>query len=103
MVQLDALLKLLDGPRDNAALRFAIATELLRLGEPGQAETHLRQALAWQADYTAAWKLLGKALVAAERVHEALTAYRHGIEVAQAHGDIQAAREMAVFVRRLEG
>jgi hypothetical protein len=54
------------------------------------------------ADYTAAWKLLGKTLQAAARQNEALSAYRRGIEVAQANGDIQAVREMEVFVRRLE-
>lgn len=102
MAQLDALLKMVDGPRDNALLRFAIAGELLKLAEPGQAEPHLRQALEWQPDYTAAWKLLGKCLAASGRAQDALAAYHRGIEVAEAHGDIQAAREMNVFARRLE-
>lgn len=101
MPQLEALQKLLDGPRDNALLRFAIASELFRLARHDEAATHLEQALAWQADYTAAWKLLGKVLAAAGRETEAADAYRRGIEVADAHGDIQARKEMTVFLRRL--
>jgi hypothetical protein len=31
-----------------------------------------------------------------------LIAYRRGIEVAQARGDLQAAKEMTVFARRIE-
>ena len=51
-----------------------------------EAEVHLRQALDWQPDYTAAWKLLGKTLVAQQQSEAACTAYRRGIEVAEAHG-----------------
>ncbi|TDR79888.1 tetratricopeptide repeat protein [Paludibacterium purpuratum] len=101
MPQRDALLKLLDGPRDNALLRFAIAGECLKDGLLVEAEAHLRQALAWQADYTAAWKLLGKVLTAAGQAAAAADAYRQGIEVATGHGDIQARKEMTVFLRRL--
>jgi Tfp pilus assembly protein PilF len=101
MPHLDALLTLLDGPRDNALLRFAIAGECLKENRLHEAETHLRQALAWQADYTAAWKLLGKVLTAAGDQAAAAEAYRHGIDVATARGDIQAQKEMTVFLRRL--
>ncbi|BEV71478.1 MULTISPECIES: tetratricopeptide repeat protein [unclassified Paludibacterium] len=102
MPQLDALLKMVDGPRDNALLRFAIGGECLKLGQLGEAETHLRQALVWQPDYTAAWKLLGKVLVAAGQPAAAVDAYQQGIAVAVAHGDVQAQKEMTVFLRRLQ-
>ena len=52
-------------------------------------------------DTKAAWKALGKALVAAGDPAGALTAYERGIAVAEAKGDIQAAREMKVFAKRL--
>ena len=102
MSKLESLLKLVGGARDNALLRLAIASELLAQGEAATAASHCRQALAWQPDYTAAWKLLGKALTVAGGTADALQAYRQGIVVANAHGDIQAAREMTVFARRLE-
>ena len=102
MAQLDAFLNLIGTGRDNALLRFAIGNELMKLGRHEAAVTHLRQAVAWQADYTAAWKLLGRALALAGQVDEAREAYRQGITVAEAHGDIQAAKEMKVFARRLQ-
>lgn len=52
--------------------------------------------------YSAAWKLLGKALADNGQDAEALQAYRDGIGVAEARGDKQAAKEMTVFAKRLE-
>lgn len=101
MVQLEALLKLVGGARDNALLRFAIASELMKQGQYAVAESHLRQALSWQDDYTAAWKLLGRCLAAMQNNDAAIDAYQRGIAVAESKGDIQAAREMKVFARRL--
>jgi len=63
---------------------------------------HAQRALALDPDYSAAWKLLGRALTDLGRFDEALAAYRAGIAVAQRKGDLQAAREMQVFARRLE-
>lgn len=101
MAQLDALLKLVDGARDNALLRFAIASELYKLQQYAGAAVHLQQALLWQPDYTAGWKLLGRCLAADGQSADAQAAYRQGIQVAQARGDLQAVREMTVFLRRL--
>lgn len=102
MPQLDALLALLGGARDNALLRFAIASAYHKNSQLVEAEMHLHQALTWQADYTAAWKLLGKVLVAANKPEDAIRAYQQGITVASAHGDVQAKKEMMVFLRRLQ-
>ena len=52
-------------------------------------------------NYSAAWKALGKALVASGKDSAALAAYEKGIAVADARGDIQAAKEMGVFAKRL--
>lgn len=88
--------------RDGALLRFSLGNEYLKAGDPARAAAHLRQAVALDADYTAAWKLLGKALVDAGAPADALAAYRTGIAVAQKKGDKQAGREMDVFARRIE-
>ena len=96
------LLKLCDTPRDNAMLRFGLANEYAKAQDWPAAAAQARAALARQGDFSAAWKLLGKALAAAGDAAAALAAYREGIVVAQARGDIQAAKEMTVFARRIE-
>ena len=94
--------KLLDGPRDNALLRFSLGNEHLKAGEPALAATRFSEAVARDAKFSAAWKLLGKALAESGQTAEALAAYEQGIVVAEAKGDVQAAKEMAVFARRLK-
>ena len=57
--------------------------------------------VALDPDYSAAWKLLGKALLAAGRSDEALAAWSDGIAAAERKGDKQAMKEMQVFARRV--
>jgi len=94
--------KLLAAGKETALLRFSLGNEYLKAGQPAVAAGHLRRAVELDQEYSAAWKLLGKALAEAGQSSEALTAYRQGIEVAQRKGDKQAAKEMAVFAARIE-
>lgn len=93
--------KLLGGPRDGALLRYSLGSEYLKAGDAAKAASFFTDAVARNAHYSAAWKLLGKALAADQRPAEALAAYERGIAVAEAKGDIQAVKEMRVFARRL--
>jgi len=61
-----------------------------------------REAVARDPGFSAAWKLLGRALADTGDPAQALEAWRNGIAAAQAKGDKQAEREMAVFARRIE-
>lgn len=99
---LENFLALLARGRDDALLRFSIGNEYLKHGDPVSAAEHLRRAVEHDPKYSAAWKLLGKALADAEAWSEALAAYQQGIAVAEARGDKQAAKEMGVFARRIE-
>lgn len=94
--------KLLGGARDNALLRYSLGNEYLKAGDAARAAGYFRDALARDPQYSAAWKLLGKALEQADEPAAALEAYRRGIAAAGEKGDKQAAKEMAVFARRLE-
>lgn len=94
--------KLLAAGKESALLRFSLGVEYLKLGEAAIAIAQLRRALELDGNYSAAWKLLGKALTEAGELQQALEAYRRGIQVAEKRGDKQAAKEMAVFTRRLE-
>jgi len=96
------LQKLIGTPRDGALLRFSLGNEYLKLGDAGNAQLHLSEAVARDPGYSAAWKLLGKALAEAGRDEAALAAYRQGIAVAENKGDLQAAREMTVFAKRIQ-
>ena len=94
--------KLVGTKRDGALLRFSLGNEYLKAGDAERAVTHLRAALDRDPNYSAAWKLYGRALEAAGRLAEAREAWLRGATVAEARGDKQAAKEMTVFARRLE-
>lgn len=89
------------GVRDGALLRFSIGNALLGDGRYADAAQSFREALTFDADYSAAWKLLGKALLAVDDEEGAAAAWTSGIATATRRGDIQAAREMTVFLNRL--
>jgi Flp pilus assembly protein TadD len=93
--------RLLAEGKDGALLRFGLGNEYLRCGDSAAAVEHLRRAVELDPDYSAAWKMLGKALNAAGRADEARAAWNDGIAAAQRKGDKQALREMQVFLRRL--
>ena len=88
--------------KDNALLRYSLGAEYFKMKAYDDALRHLDKALALNPHHSATWKLFAKILVAVERVEEAMKAYQQGIDVALLRGDLQAAKEMRVFLRRLE-
>jgi predicted Zn-dependent protease len=98
----DNLEALLAKGTDNALLRYGLGNEHLKLGHLEQAIGHLKRAITHDPKYSAAWKLLGKALADAGHTADAIAAYQSGIEVAEEKGDVQAAKEMRVFLKRLQ-
>lgn len=100
--RIDALRTQLGGPRDGALLRYALGAALSDAHEHDEAAAMLRDAVQRDPDYSAAWKLLGKVLVASNERDAAIDAYRRGIAAAERRGDVQAAKEMRVFLKRLE-
>ena len=94
--------RVLASGKDSALLRFGLGNAYLEAGEPATAAGHLQRAVELNPKYSAAWKLLGKALVAAGDPEAALAAYRNGVVAAQQMGDKQTLKEMQVFIRRLE-
>jgi uncharacterized protein HemY len=98
----ESLEKLLGTPRDGPLLRFSLGLECLKADNAAKAAAYLRDAVARDPGYSAAWRALGKAFEAAAQPDEALAAYRSGIAAAQKKGDKQAEKEMTVFARRLE-
>jgi predicted Zn-dependent protease len=91
-----------DGPRDGALLRFALGNALVAAGRPAEAAVELRRAVEFDPGYSAAWKLLGRALVESADRAGARQAYSDGIAAARRAGDVQAQKEMQVFLKRLD-
>lgn len=99
---LNELLKFLAKGPDNALLRFSIGSNYLAMGEIDQAQMHLKKAVELDPNYSAAWKLYGKALWQNGDTEAADDVFVKGIKVATDRGDIQAVREMEVFLKRLQ-
>jgi len=102
-MDINALKTMLAQGQDNLLLRFGLGQAMLKQGEAEQAIEHLQAALEFDPQYSAAWKLLGKAYGECGQQPQAIEAFQQGIQVAEARGDIQAAKEMKVFMKRLQG
>ncbi|WP_166651061.1 tetratricopeptide repeat protein [Pseudomonas sp. LP_7_YM] len=86
---------------DNALLRFGLGKGHLDAGDHTNAVEHLQRCVEFDSKYSAAWKLLGKAWLAAGDDAQARHAWERGLEAAAAHGDNQAEKEMTVFLKKL--
>ena len=93
---------LIEAGRDGPAVRFGLGKACLERSDSAASRLHLERAVVLDPSYSAAWKLLGKACAEGGDASGAADAYRRGIAAANAKGDRQAAREMEVFLRRLE-
>jgi predicted Zn-dependent protease len=102
MASIDAFEAMLQRGQDNVLVRYSLGNEYLKLQQTDKAIEHLRKALSHDPNYSAAWKLLGRALADADRKEEAIKTYQDGIHAAETKGDLQAAKEMAVFLKRLQ-
>jgi Tfp pilus assembly protein PilF len=94
--------RMLAAGKDSALLRFSIGNEYAKARDWAAASDPLAKAVALDPQFTAAWKLYGRALLETGHPREALDAYRSGIDVAKRKGDRQAEKEMTVFARRIE-
>ena len=86
--------------RDDALLRYSLGNEYFKAGRFEPAVKHLRRAVEHDPAYSAAWKLYGKSLMEMGDDRGAVEVFEKGIAAARDHGDIQAAKEMTVFMKR---
>lgn len=102
MDRLPTLLKMLESGQDNAMLRFAIGNEYLNRGEWQAAAQALGKAVQQDANWSAAWKFYGRALMLGGDTEQAAAVLKQGLEVARERGDKQAAKEMQVYLKRID-
>ena len=101
MSQIDAFKAMLERGQDSEMLRFTLGNAYFAEKAYADAVEHFRAAVAQKPNYSAAWKMLGRALAANEALSEALSAFDQGLAVAESNGDKQTAKEMTVFRRRV--
>lgn len=101
MSQIDTFEAMLARGQDSEMLRYTLGNAYFAEGEHEKAIEHLKRAVELKPDYSAAWRVLGRALAADGQLQEARSAFDQGEKVAQANGDKQAAKEINVFRRRV--
>ncbi|QDU92731.1 hypothetical protein [Lignipirellula cremea] len=91
---------LVDEPNDSF-LRYSLALEQRKAGEHEECLAGFRSLMADEPPYVAAFFMSAQLLVSLDRIDEARTALRDGIEVARTQGDNHAAGEMSELLMTL--
>ncbi len=86
----------------NVMVRYSLGREYLKAQRYAEAEREFREAVRLKPDYSAAYRELGKALVALARPDDAREIYQKGADIACEKGDLQTKKEIEVFLNRLE-
>jgi Tfp pilus assembly protein PilF len=97
----DNLEKMLAAGRDSAMLRFGLGSAYFNQRQFVEATEHLRACIEQDSNYTAAYKLLGRALMKTKQPELAQQIFERGLPVAQAQGDKQTEREINAFLTKL--
>jgi len=96
-----ALEKMLHRDKNNAMLLYTLGLLCFKQKDYQAAVEHLSLALEQDASHSASWKVYASALAALKQTDKAKEAFEKGISIAESKGDIQAVKEMKVFLRRL--
>ena len=94
--------KMIAQGRDSYEARLAAGQARLKRGELEPAIAHLERACELGPDRSMAWQELGRARLESGDEDGARVAWKEGIAVAEANGDKQAEKVMAVWLRRLK-
>ncbi|MGV1759584.1 tetratricopeptide repeat protein [Rhizobium sp. A22-96] len=97
---IQTLLARLESGDDGPLLRFALGKSLLDASDANGALPHLREAVRQNSDYAAAWAQLGRCELALGAEDAAIEAWSRGRDAARRHGEVQAERQISVWLRR---
>lgn len=101
MDKIETFEAMLAGGQDSEMLRYTLGNAYFKDKRFDMAVEHLREAVRLKPDYSVAWRMLGRALSAADHPESALEAFDEGLRIAESNGDMQALKEIAVFRRRV--
>jgi predicted Zn-dependent protease len=101
--RVEQLRKLVQAGQGDHLVNYLLGVELNKVHDYAAAAEALERARQLNPRHSATWRHLGDALRLAGRHAEAMAIYREGITVAEETGELQTAKEMGVFLRKLEG
>jgi len=87
---------------DDTVLRFGLGELYIEAEDFTAAAEQFAEIVRLDPQYSAAYRYLGQAYTALDRPQAAAEVFQRGIAVAEARGDLQTAKEMGVFLRRLQ-
>lgn len=102
MSMTDRLEEMLASGRDDAMLRFGLGSAYFNEEKFEEAVVHLMKCIEHDENYSAAYKLLGKAQIKLGNDRQAKDILERGLPIAQAAGDKQTEREITVFMKKLD-
>ena len=102
MGMVENLEKMLENGRDDSMLRFGLGSAYFRQKNFSSAVVHLEACLECDSNYSAAYKLLGKAYLKQGNAVEAVKIFEKGIQIADRQGDKQSRKEMLVFLSKIQ-
>lgn len=92
--RLDKLLAFIQNEPEDEFLKYALATEYLRLNEVDKALGYYEDLVQNHPDYTGTYYHLGKLYEALGRRDDAITTYEKGIQITKAKRDMHALSEL---------
>ncbi len=80
---------------------FGLGQEYMQGGVYPEAIVAFANAVRCNPNYSAAYRFLGECFEKSNQPHQAKEVYAKGIPIAEAQGDLEAARAMTVFLKRV--
>ena len=99
--RIDKIRTMLEDDPEDTFLRYSLAMEQEKIGELDASETGLRSLMGEETPYVPAFFMLAQHLAKRDRVNDARTVLRSGIEQARQQRDDHAAGEMSEFLASL--
>lgn len=87
---------------DDTVLRFGLGELYIGAEDFASAAEQFAEIVRLDPQYSAAYRYLGQSYAALGKPQAAAEVFQRGIAVAEARGDLQTAKEMQVFLRRLQ-
>jgi tetratricopeptide (TPR) repeat protein len=101
--RLDKLLAFIQNEPEDEFLKYALATEYLRLNDSEKALSYYEDLVNNHPNYTGTYYHLGKLYEALNRTDDAIRTYEKGMEITKAKRDMHAFSELQAVYRELVG